>query len=427
MMQSKIKKITAREFLDSNGRPMVEAAVETEGGAKGYGCAPTGTSVGMYEAKILRDHDPKRFLGGGVTKAVSIVNEVIAPELLAMDVLDQEAIDYKMIALDGTSDKSRLGGNSIYSVSIACLNAAAAVCGQRLYQYLAPEHPDSLPIPTFNMVNGGRYQNLTMAFQEFTVVPYRAECMSEAMNIGVTVFQRLKEMISEYQTGPAMMGHYCGWAPPTDNPIAMMDLLHEAVVKCGYENKVGYALDCASSEMYDPESRKYYLAGNYVEAEQIIDTVKQLTLKYPILYTEDILDENDWDGFTKAVEELKHTIVIGDDLTVTNRARLEQACEKKAAEGFVFKPNQVGTVTESIEAHNYAKAHGMITIPSLRAGGVTGDIVTDLAIGLQVPAMKSGPPRAGERIYAQNRLLRASYDYPDVPLYNFVPLLRHNI
>lgn len=425
MKKTSIKNVVARQLLDCKLRPVIEVDVITEDGVIGRGSAPTGSSVGMYEAYILRDNDLSKFFGQTVYKAIDNINNIIAPAIIGMDVMDQKAIDEKMIALDGTKNKSNLGGNAIYSVSVACLRAAANSMNIPVYKYLAKSDIETLPLPTCNFINGGYYKNLSLAFQEFTVVPYKADNMEEAVEICVNTFKKLGEIITKYQGGePAGIGNYYGWAPPSDDPELVMELLHEAVVSCNYENKVAYALDCASSEMYDKDTKSYLLKGQRVDSSAIISLVKRLTEKYNILYVEDILDENDWDGYIEAVRSINRTIIIGDDFTVTNTERLKKAYELKAVEGFILKPNQVGTISESIEANNFAKEHNMITVPSSRAGGIVGDIIMDLAVGLQVCAVKNGAPRSGERIDQLNFLYRAASENPNAKLYDFSKYIR---
>jgi enolase len=399
---------------------MIEVDVITEGGAIGRGSASTGTSVGMYESYVLRDNDPKRFEGLSVFKAIDNVNHIIGPAIIGMDVMDQSAIDRKMIEMDGTPYKSYLGGNSIYSVSIACIKAAANTMNMALYKYMAPPKIKTLPVPTFNSINGGHYPDLTMSIQEFTFVPYKAENMEEAVEISSAVFKRIGEVIEKYQGGKeAGIGHAYGWRPPCEDPEVCMELLNEAVEQCGYSNKVAYALDCASSEMYDEETKTYYFNKRRIEADEMIDFIKKLTQKYNFLYVEDILEQNDWDGYMKAVREIDKTIIIGDDFIVTNLNRLKKAYELHAVDGFIFKPNQVGTITESLEAHQFARDHGMITVPSQRGGGAVDDVVMDICIAIEAQAVKNSAPRSGERIYALNSIYRAADENPDAKLFDF--------
>ena len=419
-MDNRIRAVCARQIFDSKDRPIIEVDVVTEAGALGQGSASTGTSVGMYEAVVLVDNDPGRFDGMSVYKAIDNVNRIIGPAIIGMDVTDQEAIDRRMIELDGTPNKARLGGNAIYATSIACLKAAARISEQPLYRYLAGGELKTLPIPTFNSINGGRYGDFFMGIQEFTFCPYRAESMAEAIEIAMEVFPMVGKVIGEYQKGqPAKVGHYYGWQPPTEDPEITMELLHEAVRRCGFEDKVAYALDCASSEAYDDKTGTYYMNGRQLTTDEMIAFGKKMSERYNFLYIEDLLDENDWEGYRKAMKEISRTILIGDDFIVTNESRLRRAYEEEAIGGFIFKPNQVGTITESLEAHKFAKEHGMITVPSQRGGGVIDDVVMDLCLAMQVPAVKNSAPRSGERIYACNMLYRAADENPGAKLFDY--------
>ena len=419
-MDNRIRAVCARQIFDSKDRPIIEVDVVTEAGALGQGSASIGTSVGMYEAVVLVDNDPGRFDGMSVYKAIDNVNRIIGPAIIGMDVTDQEAIDRRMIELDGTPNKARLGGNAIYATSIACLKAAARISEQPLYRYLAGGELKTLPIPTFNSINGGRYGDFFMGIQEFTFCPYRAESMAEAVEIAMEVFPMVGKVIGEYQKGqPAKVGHYYGWQPPTEDPEITMELLHEAVRRCGFEDKVAYALDCASSEAYDDKTGTYYMNGRQLTTDEMIAFGKKMSERYNFLYIEDLLDENDWEGYRKAMKEISRTILIGDDFIVTNESRLRRAYEEEAIGGFIFKPNQVGTITESLEAHKFAKEHGMITVPSQRGGGVIDDVVMDLCLAMQVPAVKNSAPRSGERIYACNMLYRAADENPGAKLFDY--------
>ncbi len=407
-MNTTIKALRARQILDCKARPMVEVDLITEGGAMGRGSAPTGTSVGMYESYVLRDEDPNEYNGMSVHRAVQNVLDVIAPAIIGMDVRDQEAIDQKMIALDGTPNKRNLGGNAIYSVSIAALRAAADSENVPVYTYLAKEVPKTTPLPTFNLINGGQNGPVKQAFNEFIVAPYRATCVEEAVEMGVMVHAKLESVLQRYTGAPLLTGKSYGYAAPSDDPAQILALLAEAVDQCGYTGKVAYALDCASSEMYDAGDCTYELKSRRVCGEELIDFVKGLTQSFPLLFVEDLMDENDWDGFARAHRTLTKTCLIGDDFTVTNMERLQRAHEMQCVDGFILKPNQVGTLTEAFATHAFAQAHGMFTVPSGRAGGTVGDIVSDLALGLYTKISKNGVPRTGERLDRVNILLRAS-------------------
>ncbi|RKL62668.1 phosphopyruvate hydratase [Thermoanaerobacteraceae bacterium SP2] len=419
MESTRIKNVIARQIIDCKCRPIVEVDVITEGGAIGRASAPTGSSVGTHEAYVLRDNNPSEYGGLSVHKAVDNVNSIIGPALIGMDVMDQRTIDELMIAMDGTPNKSKLGGNAIYSVSAACIRAAAHAMNMPLYRYLASHELETIPVPSFNFINGGRYGDITLAFNEFIMVPYKAKTIDEAVEMGVNVFQKLGKVIAASGLGEPIVGRSFGWAAPSDDPEVIMDLMQEAVCACGYQDKVGFALDCAMSQMYDAVTGTYLLKGKQVDSNEIIALVKRMSERYNFVYIEDILGEDDWDGFVNAVRELTRTIIIGDDFIVTNLERLKKAYELKAVDGFIFKPNQVGTITEAIDTHRFALEHGMITIPSGRAGGVVGDIIMDLAVGLQVGIIKNGAPRSGERIDKLNFLLRVASENPSARLYDF--------
>ncbi len=407
MTTTAIQSIRARQLIDCKCRPMIEVDVITEGGILGRGCAPTGTSVGMYEACVLRDNDPHEYSGLSVHKAIANIEKTIAPALLGLDVTDQALIDKIMIELDGTPNKSRLGGNAIYGTSVACIRAAAAASGQELYRYLAGEDIKRIPIPSFNMVNGGKYAHFTQSFNEFIVMPYKAKDICEAVEIAVIVFQELDSVIARHTGKATEVASSYGYATPSSDPEVVLQLMQEAVDRCGFHDKVAFALDCASSEVFDKRTNTYLLKENRVSADALIDYVQGLSEKFNLVFVEDLLDENDWQHFPRAVEKLTRTIILGDDLIVTNRERLEKAFQLNAVGGFILKPNQVGTITETLDTHRFACEHGLIAVPSGRSGGVVSDVVLDFSVGLQVPFQKNGAPRSGERIEALNFLMRA--------------------
>lgn len=404
---SKIKTVHARQLVDCKCRPMVEVDVVTDDGFLGRGSAPTGISVGSFESWVLRDNDPKEYHGLSVHKAVSNVNEIIAPALVGVDVADQKKIDEIMIQEDGTPQKKKLGGNATYSVSVAAFRAAAAAARKPLYEYIAGGKIKTVPVPSFNVINGGRYENLTQPFNEFIIMPYGATTIYEAVEMGINTFQELEGVLTRYLGHKAQVGPSYGYVAPSDDPDVVLQLISEAIEKCGYTGKIGFALDCASSEMYDRESNTYLLKGERVSADTLIDYTGKLTEKYPFVFIEDLLDEEDWDSFAKAHRKITRTNIIGDDFIVTNMTRLKKAYEMNALDGFILKPNQVGTVTEAMDTYHYAQEHNLLAITSGRAGGVVGDVVMDFAVGLQIGFIKNGAPRSGERIDKLNFLMRA--------------------
>lgn len=423
-MEDKIVAVAAQQLIDCKCRPVVEVVIDTASGGSGRGSAPTGSSVGMHEAFILRDGDPANYDGLSVHKAVEIARHVIGPALLGMNVFDQRAIDTKMIELDGTPNKRALGGNTIYSASIAALRAAADSVRTPVYKYMAGGDITTVPVPCFNVVNGGHYGNFTQSFNEFLLVPHGADTIDEAVRIGVSVFRKLAEVLEEHLGESPRVASSYGYAAPSDDPELVLALMERAVDLCGHRDKVAFALDCASSGMHDRESATYPLKGRRVCGDELIAYAAMLTGKWPIVFIEDLLDENDWEGHRKAVEALDRTIVVGDDLTVTNVEFLRKAHALNAIEGFVLKPNQVGTISEALDAWRFAREHGMIAVPSGRSGGVVDDVVMDLSVGLQVPLQKNGAPRSGERIEKLNFLMRASASSPGCTLHDISGLLK---
>jgi enolase len=420
----RIRSVRARQVLDCKCRPLVEVEVETEGGSVGRGAAPTGLSVGAHEAFVLRDNDPDVYGGLGVMRAVENVRRVIGPALVGMPVDDQRALDDLMIDLDGTDDRSHLGGNAICSTSIACLRAAAAAAGVPLYRYLAGDALATVPVPSFNVVNGGRYGDVVQPFNEFIVMPYKADSIVEAVHMGVRLFEVLAGVLERYAGSPPRVARSYGYAAPSADPQVVLSLLQEAIDRCGYGEKIALALDCASSEMYESVTATYCLEGRRVGSDELIAYVKGLSEQFDLVFVEDLLDEDDWDGWSRAVRELTRTIILGDDLIATNLGRLQRAVATRAVAGFVLKPNQAGTISEALATHRYAVDHGLITVPSGRSGGVVDDVVMDLSVGLQVPFQKNGAPRSGERIEKLNFLLRAAESIPDCRLADVAGVVR---
>ncbi|WP_144876190.1 enolase C-terminal domain-like protein [Microbacterium sp. 1.5R] len=408
--------IRARQILDSKARPMVEVEVETATGAWGRAAAPTGSSVGVHEAAILRDDDPASYRGQSVRRAVANVTGPIAQHLTGRWFDTQAMFDGALLDLDGTVDKHVLGGNAIYPVSVAFLRAQAAERRRPVYEQVARGPLTTLPVPCFNVLNGGRNRDAVQAFNEFLVVPHGAASVDEAVEMGVLVFQELPALIQRATGRGATMANSFGYAAPFADPRAVLALLQDAVDAAGCADRVSFALDCASSEMYDPATDTYELNGERVDATDLVGHLRALTKEFPLLFVEDPLHEDDWAGFALAVRELPRTWVLGDDLIVTNPVRLERAIAERAVDGFVLKPNQVGTITEALQTFEKASALGMLALPSGRSGGVIDDVVMDLSLGLQVPFQKNGAPRSGERVEKLNFLLRAAERLPTARL-----------
>lgn len=400
--------VRSRQILDSKARPMVEVEIETAAGAFGRAAAPTGSSVGIHESAVLRDGDPSTYRGQSVHTAVRNVTETIAPRLIGAAFETQADLDRALLDLDPSPDKGTLGGNAVYPTSVAFLRAQAAEAGRPVYEHIARTPLTSIPVPCFNLLNGGRNRDAVQAFNEFILVPSGAESVAEAVEIGVLVFQELPGLIQRMTQRQATVAGSFGYAAPFTDPRAVLSLLRDAVDAAGYTGRVCYALDCASSEMYDRDSATYEFDGGRIDSAELVGHLRGLTEEFPLLFVEDPLDEDDWAGFSLAVRELPRTWVLGDDLIVTNRARLERAIAERAADGFVLKPNQIGTITESLETFDLAAEAGLLALPSGRSGGVIDDIVMDLSLGLQVPFQKNGAPRSGERIEKLNFLMRAA-------------------
>jgi enolase len=424
----KIASVIARQLLDCKARPLVEVEITTDTGHVVRGASPTGSSVGVHEAFVLRDGDPTEYDGLSVHHALSAVTDEIAPALVGAELDDPRFLDRMLIELDGTPDKHRLGGNAIYSTSIALLRAASAAAGMPTYSYvgalLGLEPPTTVPAPSFNMINGGRYGDVFQTFNEFLVVPYRSASIEAAIEKGVTLFGVLGDVLAKRLGRAPLVAPSYGYVAPSSDPRVVLEVLTEAVERAGCADVMAFALDCASSEVYDESAQTYALNGERVTAEALIEYARALSEDFPMLFIEDLLDGDDWDGFTKAAQTIDRSIILGDDLIVTNRARLERAVNTSAVGGFILKPNQVGTIAEALDCFEYAAQHSILAIPSGRSGGVIDDVVMDLAVGLGVPFQKNGAPRSGERIQKLNFLLRAAERIPNCALADVPALAR---
>ena len=400
-----IAEIKAREILDSKARPLVEVDIVTSDGVLGRGSSPCGTSVGSHEAVVLRDGG-NRYGGLGVQKAVHNVLEVIAPVLQGRSVTDQKAIDALLIELDGTPNKSSLGANAVYSVSIAAARAAAAALRISLYRYLGGAEACLLPVPLFNMINGGKFGGVELEIQEFLLIPASARCYSEALRIGVEVFTALGETIKQrYGKERLYSGSSSGYGVPASDPGEVLDLLLAAAEAAGYGGQCRLGLDCAASEFYQPATGKYHLGGNELTREQMINLLQNLVRQYDLFLIEDPLQEDDFEGFAEITRRIP-AVIVGDDLLVSNLERLKRAVAVGAANAMILKPNMIGTISEALEAARFAQAHGYKVIGSGRAGGTIDDPITDIAVAVQAPLVKFGAPRSGERLGKQNCMLR---------------------
>ena len=413
MKNTKISSIKSREVLDSKGRPMVEVDVWCSDGSMGRGASPCGTSVGSHEAFVLRDSG-KRFGGLGVQKAVKNVREIISPCLIGKEVQDQRLIDNLMVELDNTPNKSRLGGNAIYSVSIAVARAAANSLSLPLYRYLGDAEAYTLPIPAFNMINGGIYGNQYIELQEFLLVPTVAHSYAEAWRMSVEVFYKLNQVIKgRYGQKYIQTGHSAGYAAPINDPPEIIEILLQAVDEAGYGGLFKIGLDCAASHFYDSQKGYYIFRGKNTSRGEMIQFLNNLTQAYPIFMIEDPLYEEDFEGFAEMTKNM-NILISGDDLFATNIDRLKKGINSSAANAIVLKPNMVGTISEALDTASWANKHGYVIIPSIRAGGSVDDPIPDIAVAVSAPLMKCGAPRSGERTTCQNRLLHIEEELGEV-------------
>ncbi len=417
---SKITNVVARQVLDSNGRPVVEVDIMTESGCMGRAGASTGTSVGANESYVLRDGKPDYWGGLSVMKAVENVEKQIAPAIIGMDVHDQEKIDRKMIALDGTRYKTVLGGNAIFATSVAAAYASAAENHKHIYQNIATKPIEYIMSPSANVINGGTYNGKTMPWQEFMVLPYGMKDVNESIRMIVEIFYHLGDVLKKYNNGRPVVGNYSGWGAPSDDPYEVMGILAEAVADLGYTDHIAYALDCASSEYYDEEKNLYRWRGSLVDRDFVISQLEGLARKYPIAFVEDALQEEDFEGFKLAGERI-NSVIIGDDFICTSLDRAKKAVEMGAARGMIFKPNQAGTITEALETAKYMMEKGLLVVPSSRAGGTLDSPEKELGLALGVWTVKTGAPREGTRTHGFNFLMHSSYEL-QVPMTNIMEL-----
>ena len=405
---SSIIDIYAREVLDSRGNPTVEVEVYTEAGAMGSAIVPSGASTGVHEAVELRDNDEKRFLGKGVETAVDNVNLEIADELVGWDVFDQVGIDNYLIELDGTENKSRLGANAILGVSLAVAKAAADENGQRLFEYIGGVNGKTLPVPMMNILNGGQHADNNVDIQEFMIMPVGGENFKESLRIGTEVFHNLKNVLKSRKLNTAV-GDEGGFAPNLESNEEALQTIVEAIKKAGYEpgKDVMIAIDAAASEFY--EDGKYNMAGDNAvrSSDEMIEYYKNLVEKYPIISIEDGLAEDDWDGWKKLTKELGSKIqLVGDDLFVTNVKRLQKGIEMGVCNSILIKLNQIGTLTETLDAIELAKRHGYTAVISHRSGETEDTTIADIAVATNSGQIKTGSTSRTDRICKYNQLLR---------------------
>ena len=417
---TQIDHIRAREILDSRGNPTVEADVVLVSGARGRAAVPSGASTGEHEAVELRDGDPKRFGGKGVLKAVRNVNELIDGELKGKDALDQLAIDRRLIDLDGTPNKSKLGANALLAVSMANARAGANYRKQPLYRYLGGENASTLPVPMMNIINGGAHADNNVDFQEFMIVPVGAKCFSEALRLGAEIFHTLKSVLKKkgYATS---VGDEGGFAPNLKSNEEAIETILEAIGQSGYQAGVDVllALDPAASEFYDGSAYVFKKSdGRKLSSNEMIAYWKGWAEKYPIISIEDGMAENDWDGWKSLTEALGQRLqLVGDDLLVTNTRFLRKGLELGVANSILIKVNQIGTLSETLECIEMAKSNGRTAVISHRSGETEDAFIADLAVATNAGQIKTGSLSRSDRIAKYNQLLRIEEELGDAARY----------
>ena len=407
-MKSNIKSISAREILDSRGNPTVEVDVFLENGISGRAAVPSGASTGKFEAVELRDGDKSRYNGKGVLKAVHNVNDKINKVLIGLDVNDQLKIDKTMIELDGTENKSVLGANAILGVSLASVRAASKVKNIPLYKHLAVNDNFKMPVPMMNILNGGSHANNTVDIQEFMIFPFGARTFSDALRIGAEIFHSLKSELHKKGFNTAV-GDEGGFAPNLKSNEEAIDIILNSIEKAGYKpgEEVFIALDVAASELFQDGKYNLESENKAFSSDEMVEYLASLVKKYPIISIEDGLDENDWEGWTKLNKQLgKNIQIVGDDLTVTNIVRLQKAIDKKSMNSILIKLNQIGTVSETIQAVNLARQVGYGAVISHRSGETEDTFIADFSVAMGMGQIKTGSISRSDRVAKYNQLLR---------------------
>ena len=418
---SVITDVFAREILDSRGNPTVEVEVYLEDGSMGRAAVPSGASTGAFEAVELRDGEKGRYMGKGVEKAVNNVNEIIAPELEGWDAYDQIGIDKLMIALDGTHNKGKLGANAILGVSIAVAKAAAESTGQSLFEYIGGTNAKTLPVPMMNIMNGGAHADNNIDIQEFMVMPVGATSFKEGLRWGAEIYHSLKSVLKAKGLATGV-GDEGGFAPNLPTNEDALKVIMEAIEKAGYKpgEQIKLALDVAANELFDEKTGKYKLLseGREFTAAELIEYYAGLVEKYPIISIEDGLAEEDWSAWKLMVEKLGSKIqIVGDDLYVTNTERLAKGIKEKSSNSILIKLNQIGTITETLDAIEMAKRAGFTTISSHRSGETSDSTIADLAVAMNTGQIKTGAPARTDRVEKYNQLLRIEEQLGDNAVY----------
>ncbi len=418
--------VEALEVLDSRGNPTIQVTVTTVGDFKGVALVPSGASTGSFEAVELRDGDKSRYMGKGVQKAVENVNNIVFESIVGMNVYDQIGIDKMLVELDGTDNKGRLGANATLGVSLACAKAAAASLDMELYNYIGGTNAKIMPVPMMNILNGGKHADNTVNIQEFMIMPVGAKCFTECMRMSVEIYHTLKKVLKEKGLSTAV-GDEGGFAPDLSSDEEALKLIVEAIEKAGYKpgEDVVLALDVASTEMYD-EAKKIGKEGCYYfwktdelkTLDEMIEYLVSLAEKYPIVSIEDGLAEEDWDGWKKLTNRLGNKIqLVGDDLFVTNIKRLQKGLDMGVANSILIKLNQIGTLTETLDAIELAKKHGYTAVVSHRSGETEDTTLADVAVATNAGQIKTGAPCRTDRVAKYNRLLNIEHDLADLAIY----------
>ncbi len=414
-----IEAVGAREILDSRGNPTIEVEVLLEDDSFGRAAVPSGASTGAFEAHESRDGDKGRYLGKGVQNAVKAVVETVDEALVGFDALDQRLVDAALISLDGTATKSNLGANAILGVSLATARAAADSTGQPLYRYLGGPNAHTLPVPLMNIINGGAHADTGVDIQEFMIVPLGAETFSEAIRWGVEVYHSLKSILSSKGLATGL-GDEGGFAPELPTNAAALELIAEAIAKAGYKlgTEIALALDVAATEFYSEATGKYTFEGQERTGDEMIAYYADLVSRFPLVSIEDPLSEDDWASWTKMTAELGSKVqLVGDDLYVTNPSRLQKGIDEAAGNAILVKVNQIGTLTETLDAVTLAQVHGMKAIISHRSGETEDTFIADLAVATNAGQIKTGAPARSERVAKYNQLLRIEEELADAAFY----------
>lgn len=409
----RIENVEALEVLDSRGNPTVQVEVTTDGGFCGVAKVPSGASTGSFETVELRDNDEERYLGKGVQNAVNNVNRIIAKKIEGMNVYEQAKIDNRLIEIDGTDNKAKLGANATLGVSLAVAKAAANSLGMALYNYIGGVNAKKLPVPMMNILNGGKHSDNNISSQEFMIMPISANCFSEKLRMGTEVYHNLKKVLKSKGYSVAV-GDEGGFAPNLKSEEEALDVIIEAIQKAGYKPgvDVSIALDVASTEMFD-EAKKtgkngylFWKTGMFKTSDEMIEYLESLVRKYPIISIEDGLAEEDWESWRKLTEKLGNKIqLVGDDLFVTNTERLKKGIKNKVANSILIKPNQIGTLTETLDAIEMAQKAGYTAVISHRSGETEDTTIADIAVATNAGQIKTGAPCRTDRVAKYNRLL----------------------